>query len=58
MGARNAKGRLSLFAEDTRFLVFMDATATEPTQELHGREPLAPVSSPSRTASGCSPSAG
>src|SRR6266568_1767776 len=26
-----------------RFLVFMDAAAAEPTQELHGRESLAPV---------------
>jgi hypothetical protein len=34
---------MSLFTEDTRFLVFMDATAAEPTQTLHGRESLAPV---------------
>ena len=40
---RDAKGQMSLFTEDTRFLVFMDATATEPTQTLHGRESLAPV---------------
>ena len=40
---RDAKGQMALFTEDTRFLVFMDATATEPTQELHGRESLAPV---------------
>ena len=32
-----------LFTADTRFIVFMDATATEPTQQLHGRESLAPV---------------
>ncbi|MGW7424006.1 nuclear transport factor 2 family protein [Streptomyces sp. NPDC054813] len=40
---RDAKGQMSLFTEDTRFLVFMDATAAEPTQELHGRASLAPV---------------
>jgi ketosteroid isomerase-like protein len=40
---RDAKGQMALFASDTRFLVFMDATAAEPTQELHGRESLAPV---------------
>ena len=40
---RDAKGQMALFTEDTRFLVFMDATAAEPTQELHGREALAPV---------------
>ena len=40
---RDAKGQMSLFTEDTRFLVFMDATAAEPTQTLHGRASLAPV---------------
>ncbi|MEU6199521.1 nuclear transport factor 2 family protein [Streptomyces sp. NPDC047061] len=40
---RHAKGQMSLFTEDTRFLVFMDATAAQPTQELHGRDSLAPV---------------
>jgi len=40
---RDAKGQMALFTEDTRFLVFMDATAAEPTQELLGRESLAPV---------------
>jgi hypothetical protein len=34
---------MALFTPDTRFLVFMDARAAEPTQELHGRESLAPV---------------
>ena len=34
---------MALFTEDTRFLVFMDPTSPEPTQELHGRESLAPV---------------
>jgi ketosteroid isomerase-like protein len=40
---RDAKGQMALFTDDTRFLVFMDATAAEPAQELHGRESLAPV---------------
>jgi ketosteroid isomerase-like protein len=40
---RDAKGQMALFTEDTRFLVFMDATAADPTQELHDRESLAPV---------------
>ena len=40
---RDAKGQMALFTADTRFLVFMDATAAEPTQQLHGRESLAPV---------------
>ena len=40
---RDAKGQMALFTDDTRFLVFMDATAAQPTQELHGRESLAPV---------------
>ena len=40
---RDAKGQMTLFTEDTRFLVFMDYGSPEPTQELHGRESLAPV---------------
>lgn len=40
---RDAQGQMALFTEDTRFLVFMDATASEPTQELRGRASLAPV---------------
>ncbi|MGW2788168.1 nuclear transport factor 2 family protein, partial [Streptomyces populi] len=40
---RDAKGQMALFTEDARFLVFMDATAAEPTQALQGRESLAPV---------------
>jgi ketosteroid isomerase-like protein len=40
---RDAKGQMALFTEDTSFLVFMDLGAAEPTQELHGRESLAPV---------------
>lgn len=40
---RDAAGQMALFTEDTRFLVFMDARADQPTQELHGRQSLAPV---------------
>src|ERR1700677_2009942 len=40
---RDAKGQMALFTEDTRFLVFYDLTSSEPSQELHGRESLAPV---------------
>ena len=40
---RDAKGQMALFTEDTRFLVFYDLTSEEPSQELHGRESLAPV---------------
>jgi ketosteroid isomerase-like protein len=40
---RDAKGQMALFTDDTRFLVYMDAKAAEPTQELHGRDALAPV---------------
>jgi ketosteroid isomerase-like protein len=40
---RDAKGQMELFTGDTRFLVFMDPNSSAPTQELHGRESLAPV---------------
>jgi ketosteroid isomerase-like protein len=40
---RDAKGQMALFTEDARFLVFMDYGSDDPTQELHGRESLAPV---------------
>ena len=40
---RDAKGQMALFTEDTRFLVFMEYGSPEPTQELRGRESLAPV---------------
>ena len=40
---RDAKGQTALFTEDCRFLVFMDYGSDEPTQELRGRESLAPV---------------
>ncbi len=40
---RDAKGQMSLFTTDTRFVVYMDAKNPTPTQELHSREALAPV---------------
>ncbi|MFD6159954.1 nuclear transport factor 2 family protein [Nocardia sp. NPDC060256] len=40
---RDAPGQLALFTPDTHFVVYMDATAAEPTQELHGRDALFPV---------------
>ncbi|MFB7675117.1 nuclear transport factor 2 family protein [Kitasatospora purpeofusca] len=40
---RDAKGQMALFTEDTRFVVYMDARDPNPSQELHGRESLAPV---------------
>ena len=40
---RDAEGQMALFTKDTRFLVFMDAKSPEPTQELNGRDSLAPV---------------
>jgi len=40
---RDAAGQMALFTEDSQFVVYMDATLDEPTQELHGREALAPV---------------
>lgn len=40
---RDAKGQMALFTDDTHFVVYMDARDPEPTQELHGRESLAPV---------------
>jgi len=40
---RDAKGQMALFTEDTRFVVHMDARDPEPTQDLRGREALAPV---------------
>lgn len=40
---RDAEGQMALFTQDTRFVVFMDARAAEPSQELHGRQALAPV---------------
>ena len=40
---RDAKGQMALFTVDTHFVVYMDAKATPPSQELHSREALAPV---------------
>ncbi|MFD3993443.1 nuclear transport factor 2 family protein [Streptomyces sp. NPDC058548] len=40
---RDAEGQMALFTEDTRFVVHMDARDPQPTQELRGRESLAPV---------------
>jgi hypothetical protein len=40
---RDAKGQMSLFTEDTHFVVHMNAQDPTPSQELHSREALAPV---------------
>jgi ketosteroid isomerase-like protein len=40
---RDAKGQMSLFTEDTRFVVYMNAKDPTPSMELHSREALAPV---------------
>jgi len=40
---RDAEGQMSLFTEDTRFVVFMNAKDPRPSQELHSRTALAPV---------------
>jgi hypothetical protein len=40
---RDAKGQMSLFTEDTHFVVFMDAKSSQPAMDLHRREDLAPV---------------
>jgi ketosteroid isomerase-like protein len=40
---RDAKGQISLFTEDTHFVVYMNAKDPTPSQELHSREALAPV---------------
>ena len=40
---RDAEGQKALFAEDTRFAVYMDGEGTEPTYVLDGREALTPV---------------
>jgi len=41
---RDAKGQMSLFTADTHFVVYMNAKDPTPSQELHSREALAPVS--------------
>src|ERR1700682_6110022 len=40
---RDAKGQMSLFTEDTHFVVYMNAKDSKPSQDLHSREALAPV---------------
>ena len=40
---RDAQGQMALFTEDTHFVVYMDSKSDVPTQDLHGREALAPV---------------
>jgi hypothetical protein len=40
---RDAKGQMSLFTEDTHFVVFMNAKDPTPSMDLHSREALAPV---------------
>src|SRR5476651_297647 len=40
---RDARGQMDLFTEDAHFVVYMDAKDLKPTQELRGRESLAPV---------------
>jgi hypothetical protein len=40
---RDAKGQMSLFTADARFVVYMNAKDPTPSQELHSREALAPV---------------
>jgi ketosteroid isomerase-like protein len=40
---RDAKGQMSLFTPDTRFVVYMNAKDPMASQELRSREALAPV---------------
>jgi hypothetical protein len=40
---RDAKGQMSLFTQDTHFVVYTNAKDPKPSQELHSREALAPV---------------
>ena len=40
---RDAKGQMSLFTEDTHFVVYMNAKDPTASLELHSREALAPV---------------
>ncbi|MBM9504293.1 nuclear transport factor 2 family protein [Actinacidiphila acididurans] len=40
---RDAAGQMALFTQDTRFAVHMDSRSPEPTQDLRGRDSLAPV---------------
>jgi ketosteroid isomerase-like protein len=38
---RDARGQMNLFTDDTRFVVYLDGSVNEPTQEFRGREALA-----------------
>jgi hypothetical protein len=40
---RDAKGQISLFTEDTHFVVCMNAKESTPSMDLHSREALVPV---------------
>jgi len=40
---RDATGQMALFTPDTRFVVFMNSKDPTPSQEVHGRDALAPV---------------
>ena len=40
---RDAKGQMSLFTEDTHFVVFMNAKDPKPSMDLHSRDALGPV---------------
>jgi len=40
---RDANGQMSLFTEETHFVVYMNARDPKPSQELRSREALAPV---------------
>ena len=40
---RDAKGQMSLFTEDTHFVVYMNARDPTPSMDLHSREALVPV---------------
>jgi SnoaL-like domain len=40
---RDEIGQMSLFTEDTHFVVYMNAKDSTPSMELHSREALAPV---------------
>jgi len=40
---RDASGQMSLFTEETHFVVYMNARDPKPSQELHSRQTLATV---------------
>ena len=40
---RDSKGQMSLFTQNTHFVVFMDVRSEKPSMELNRREELAPV---------------